>query len=648
MGKIVGYTVAILMLVGTVGCASASAQAQTRGGAPGRGPGGEIAKPVTAAPATESKLNLSLPYTGTLEAGSQVNVVPQVSGRLDKLLVDVGSQVKAGDTIAVLQQDTLQLAVQQARANLSSAQAKLATVMAGGRPESIASAQAALDAANVKLDQLKNPSPASVQAAQTALIAAQADLASNQAALARVQAGPTQDVIAAAQASVDSDKSALKSAQDNQAQLKNPTAAAIAAAQVALDNAQQAMATAEDNYQMAQNGNLAASKATSNSAAYDAYVAAKSAYDAAQQNLSALQNPTPAAMQAAQTQVDQAQNNYNAAVAKLNVLKATPTQQDLQQAQAAVNKSQATVASAQAALDQLQHPTARDIQLAQDAVNQAQQALALQQKPYTAQDVQSARAAVDQAQAALDSAKVQLGYATIVAPFDGVITQKFVSPGALVSPSTPIVALNGSDLDVPVSFEESRLPMLKAGLDATLTVTAFPGQTFEAKVADVYPSADPKTHTFIMKIIPSDPKGELRAGMFASVVVKPAPIDNAIMIPLSAVSQVNGKDVVFVVVDGKAQARPVVQGALSGADVQIVSGLKPGDSVVVSGNVGLNDGDAVRVITPTSAKPSGTPGSGKPSGTPGSSGGQGGQPQSQGGQSGQPKPQGTSEPTKKP
>ncbi|HEX2922732.1 MAG TPA: efflux RND transporter periplasmic adaptor subunit, partial [Chloroflexota bacterium] len=529
MGRIVAGMLAVVLLAGTTACSgittSASAQAQPKDATPSPaaqkpgGSGSAAAKVVTVVEAAEAPLKLSFQYTGTLESTSQVSVVPQLSGRLDQLMVDVGSQVKKGDTIAVLQQDTLQLAVQQAQANLASAQAKLATILAGGRPESVASAQAALDSAQTKLNQLKNPSASDTQAARTTLEAAKADLASNLAALDRIKAGPTQDVIAAAQRDVDSYASTLQSAQVSLAQLKNPTPADIASAEAAVDAARQNVTSAEDLWQMVQAGNLAETKLSSGSVAQLGYESAKAAYDAAKLRLSTLQNPTAAAIQSAQTQVDNAQSNYKAAIAKLNTLKSTPTPQDVQQAQAAVDKSRTNVEAAQAKLDQLLNPTDNDIQIAQLAVQQAQQALALQQQPYTAQDLQSARAAVDQTQAAVDSAKVQLSQATLVAPFDGVITQRLVSPGALVSPTTPIATLYGNEMDIPVSFEESNLSLIKQGLTVALAFSAYPGQSFAGKVAGVYPSADPKTHTFVMKVVPDDPEGKLRVGMFAGVSV---------------------------------------------------------------------------------------------------------------------------------
>ncbi|MCL4533897.1 MAG: efflux RND transporter periplasmic adaptor subunit [Bacteroidetes bacterium] len=548
------------------------------------------------------------------------------------MLVGVGDQVKAGDTIAVLQQDTLKLAVQQAQANLASAQAKLQTVLAGGRPENVASAQAALDMAQTKLNQLQNPSPSDIQAAQTAVDQATATLTSAQAKLAAVRVPFTQADFAAQQAAVDQASANLKSAQANLDQVNSGSLPAdIAAQQTAVDAASTALIAAQDKLENWKNGQTTSANGTSNSEVVQAVQAAQDGYNAAVAKLNQLMGGAlPNAVQAAVTAVDNAKASLNSATARLNQMKQGPLATDITQAQSTVDTAKTNLTAAQAKLNQLQHPTDNDIQLAKDAVTQSQQALSLAQAPYTAQDVETARAAVQQAQAGVDTANVQLSQATIVAPFDGVITAKLLSAGALVSPSTPIVTLNGSDLDIPVGFPESQLASLQPGLGASITVGAYPAETFTGKVAGIYPAADPKTHTFVAKVVPDNSGGKLRAGMFANVVISGEPQNGALLVPLTAILQVNGKDSVFVVVDGKAELRPVISGAITGQNIQIVSGVKAGEQVVVTGNAGLNNGDAVR-------EQNGSPQS---SGRPQSAGGQGTQatpskPQSQSGQSGQ-------------
>jgi HlyD family secretion protein len=591
------------------------AQAPQKGGPAGGGAAGGTGKVVNTAQVATGDVKLTFNYSGTLESSSQLSIVPKTSGRLEKLMVDVGSQVKAGDILATMEKTTLLLAIQQAEANLKSAQARLATVMAGGRPEDIASAQASLDSAQAKLDTLKNPSPSDVQTAQTTLDKARADLASNSAALDKLMAGATPDKWAAAQASVDGTRASLRNAQVAlDAKKAGYTAADLSAEQAKVDQAKQTLTSAQDKYQTASgvdsNGNstFAASGASSVSAAQQSYEYAKANYDAEVQKLQQMQaGYLNTDMTSAQKDFDTAQANYNSAVAALEQLKKGPLPQDIQTAQSTVDKSRSDVAAAEAKLAQLKSPTDNDVAAAKAVVTQAQQALALKQQPYTAQDIQTAQAAVDVAQVALDTAKSNLADANLVAPFDGVITAKLLAPGAMASTGSPVATLFSSDLSIPISIEEARLSRLKPDLTTSISVSSYPGESFPGKVTSISPSADSKSHTFVMRVVPTDTANKLKAGMFADVVVITEARSNALMVPRDAVVQRSGKDVVFVVADGKAQMRPVLQGIPSGGTVEIMNGLKQGEQVVVVGLSGLNDGDAVRVMPSNTGQPSGQP-----------------------------------------
>src|SRR5215469_15749776 len=99
---------------------------------------------VTAQTATRTDIQQTLSYSGDIRARQQISVLPKASGRVDSMLVDVGSRVKAGDTLAVLEQDSAQITALQARASLAGAEAKLATLQSGARAEDVAAAQAGL------------------------------------------------------------------------------------------------------------------------------------------------------------------------------------------------------------------------------------------------------------------------------------------------------------------------------------------------------------------------------------------------------------------------------------------------------------------------------------------------------------------------
>src|SRR5439155_26326766 len=99
---------------------------------------------VTDQTATRSDIQQTLSYSGDIRARQQISVLPKVSGRVDSVPVDVGSRVKAGETLAVLEQDSAEISLLQARANMAGAEAKLATLQAGPKSDDVAAAEAAL------------------------------------------------------------------------------------------------------------------------------------------------------------------------------------------------------------------------------------------------------------------------------------------------------------------------------------------------------------------------------------------------------------------------------------------------------------------------------------------------------------------------
>src|SRR5216684_9380912 len=99
---------------------------------------------VPAAAAQRGDIQQTVAYSGDVRAREQITVLPKASGRVKSVLVDIGSPVHAGDVLAELEQDSPEIQVLQARANLAAAQAKLATIQAGGKADDIAAAEEGL------------------------------------------------------------------------------------------------------------------------------------------------------------------------------------------------------------------------------------------------------------------------------------------------------------------------------------------------------------------------------------------------------------------------------------------------------------------------------------------------------------------------
>src|ERR687886_2079080 len=128
---------------------------------------------VPAATAQTGEIQQTLSYSGDVRAKEQITVLPKASGRVQRVLVDVGSPVHAGDLLAELEQDSPEIQVLQARANLAAAQAKLATIQAGAKPDDVAAAEEAVGQQQARLAAMQAQGRAEDVAAAQAGVAAQ-------------------------------------------------------------------------------------------------------------------------------------------------------------------------------------------------------------------------------------------------------------------------------------------------------------------------------------------------------------------------------------------------------------------------------------------------------------------------------------------
>jgi membrane fusion protein, multidrug efflux system len=361
-------------------------------------------------------------------------------------------------------------------------------------------------------------------------------------------------------------------------------------AQAALTTANQKLLADQAKLDSLKNGTFQSQQA----GAQSTLVSAQQKLKADQAKLDSIVNGTQAAqLSQLQSSVEAAQQKLYSDQAKLDVLNGGPTNEDIRQARAAVSQ-------AQQALVKAQHPGGdTDLAQQQSVVDQMMAQLQSKQDAYTDADMQAAVAGVAQAEAAVALAQANLDQTTVVAPFDGVIGSRQLTSGAFATPSTPIMTLASTDVEIHVTVEEARVGQVVAGLDVQLTVPAYPGETFPAKVVTVAPSGDSRAHTFDAKIVPTTQDPRLKPGMFAQVQVVAAQKPDAILVPREAVVQQGTNSVVFVNDNGKASQRPVQIGMSDNTSIEITSGVAPGDQVVVIGQTGLRDGAAIQVVNPT-------------------------------------------------
>lgn len=258
-------------------------------------------------------------------------------------------------------------------------------------------------------------------------------------------------------------------------------------------------------------------------------------------------------------------------------------------AQQSVDDARASLASAQAGVD-----AAR----AQVSQAEAQIEAAREQEAAAASQVRTQRAQAATQAAALENARLQLQYATIVAPFSGVVVSRSLDPGAYVAPgtSTPILTIADLDnLDVLVPVGEADLPAVRKGDRVQVQVDAYPGRTFRGVVSRIAGGVDPATRTVQVEIDIANPGHLLRPGMYATADLQ-AGAHPALVVPLSALVTVGPQHFVWLVEDGKVSQRPVTVGQATGDIVEITGGVTPQDLIVIRGTDLVQDGQPVKGV----------------------------------------------------
>jgi len=195
------------------------------------------------------------------------------------------------------------------------------------------------------------------------------------------------------------------------------------------------------------------------------------------------------------------------------------------------------------------------------------------------------------AKAALAEVQTALGYMTIVAPFGGVITRKWVDVGDLATPGKTLLevedpALLRFEADVP----EAIIGSLEAGAKLPVQIGAV---EVVGTVSEIAPSADAQSRTFLIKLELPQTRG-LRTGQFGRVAV-PVSETSVLRIPVSAVFQRGQMEIVFVIHNGRAQLRLVKTGKRFGDEVELVSGIEGKEPVAVEKVSLLTDGQRVEV-----------------------------------------------------
>src|SRR5271165_5899908 len=221
------------------------------------------------------------------------------------------------------------------------------------------------------------------------------------------------------------------------------------------------------------------------------------------------------------------------------------------------------------------------------------------------QAVRAESAATQSQEAQLLVLRQQKAYQQVVAPFDGVVTQRNIDVGSLVqadaTSGTFMFALTQSDvMRIRLYVPQDAAIGVKPGVDAVVRVPEIPDRIFAGKVARIADAQDPATRTLMTEIDVSNPDGELSPGTYCTVELKVPRRTPSLIVPAGAIVFDRDGLHVLVVEDGVAHSRKITEIRDLGTEVEVSNGVKEGDRLILTPPVDLEDGSKVQIrATPT-------------------------------------------------
>ncbi|RTY89875.1 efflux RND transporter periplasmic adaptor subunit [Flavobacterium sp. RSP46] len=218
----------------------------------------------------------------------------------------------------------------------------------------------------------------------------------------------------------------------------------------------------------------------------------------------------------------------------------------------------------------------------------------------TKQQVDQVKLAMVNAKFQLTQANINVGDTRIKAPISGFINKKYIEVGSIIS-ATPATELfdivNVSKLKLKVNVNESQVASLKVGTVTKVVASVYPDQIFSGKITFIASKADEILNFPIEIEITNNASNGLKAGMYGTAEFASKQQKQSLMIvPRDAFVGGVSSNQVFVIESGTAKLKTVTAGRILGDKVEILNGLSNGETVIVTGQINLQDGSKVDVI----------------------------------------------------
>ncbi len=185
----------------------------------------------------------------------------------------------------------------------------------------------------------------------------------------------------------------------------------------------------------------------------------------------------------------------------------------------------------------------------------------------------------------------------LLSPIDGVVTDRNYDEGDMYSSVNPVITVEQiTPVKLLINVSESFYTQVKKGMDVDVKLDVYGDELFKGKVSLIYPTIDPQTRTFTVEIkIPNTDK-RIRPGMFARVVVNFGTLDHVVVPDRAVIKQSGSGDrYIYVYNDGKVSYNKVQLGRRMDNKYEVISGVKDGDKVVISGQSRLTNGMEVDI-----------------------------------------------------
>ena len=474
----------------------------------------------------------------TAQTGAEVHIGSQVSGTIKRLATDVGSFVKAGQLIVELDLPQLKDQLDQSKAALAQAQTNYAQELTG---------------VNIVVTQ----SASSLDVAQKAVTSAEKKLLVAQAN-AKLQQAQTPSDIEKAKAALSTAQSVLVQTQANTNLEVNTAQETLVQATANATNSAINLVSAQSLYSQG----FSAKTDLDTAKALDGVN--QSLVRAANHNLGLVKQKVAADLQTAKDSVGSAQAVLRGANAETQTILARNA--DVGDARAAVGQAQANVRAA----------------IANGGNNTVKQ-----------QNVAKALQAVTQAKALVAYGNAEMDKSFIRSPISGTVLQLAAQQGETVSAGlatqTLLIVADLKRLEVDAFVDETDIGKIIIGQSAKCTVSAFPGKTFSGSIVKIASGStiQQAVVTYDVTVRIDDPSHQLKPDMTANVIIQTGHLKDVVLVPAVAVQLGPSGSTVNVLKDVKGQqemvAVPVKTGGTDGLNMEVLSGLKEGDTIVLAG-----------------------------------------------------------------